>query len=67
MHDGRAAIGRAPDRGGIPQIITVRAVKAGDIVAEAFQVSRYRGTDLTAVPRDQNAHGSMIAAGRQPC
>jgi hypothetical protein len=45
-------------------IIAVSAVKADDIVAEALQVSGHRGADITAMPRDQNPHGSII--GRRP-
>jgi hypothetical protein len=64
MHDGNAAVRRAPDRSDIQQIIAVDAVITGDIMAEAPQMSRYRGTHVTAMPRDQNAHDSMI--GRPP-
>ncbi|MDX6416635.1 MAG: hypothetical protein QOG28_1255 [Trebonia sp.] len=60
MHDGGAAVRRAPDRGRIQQIVAVNAVIADDIMSEALQVSRYRGTHVTAMPRDQNAHDPMI-------
>ena len=60
VHDGGAAVRRTPDRAKIQQVIAVSAVITDDIVAQAFQVSRYRGTHVTAMPRDQNAHDAMI-------
>jgi len=64
MHHGRTAVRRPPDRGEIEEVVAVDAVKADNIVAQAFQVSRDRGTYVTAMPRDQNAHESMM--GRRP-
>jgi hypothetical protein len=61
MHHSSAALRRTPDRSDIPQIIAVDEVIAGDIMAEAPQMSRYRGTHVTAMPRDQNPHHSMIS------
>jgi hypothetical protein len=60
MHDSGAAVQRAPDRSGIQEIVTVDAVIADDIMTGALQMSRYRGTHVTAMPRDQNAHNPMI-------
>jgi hypothetical protein len=56
MHNGSAAVRRAPDRSGIQEIIAVEAVEAGDVMAEARQVIRYRGTHVATMPGDQNAH-----------
>jgi hypothetical protein len=64
VHDGGAAVRRAPDRGKIQQVIAVNAVVADDIMTEALQVSRYWGTHVTAMPRNQNPHDPMI--GRRP-
>jgi hypothetical protein len=64
MHHGAATFGRTPDRGRIKQVIAVEPVKTDDSVAQALQMSRYRGTHVTAVPRDQNPHDPMI--GRRP-
>jgi hypothetical protein len=33
-------------------------------MTQALEVSRYRGTHVTAMPRDQNPHDPMI--GRRP-
>jgi hypothetical protein len=63
MHDGGAAVRRASDRSEIQEIVAVNAVIADDIMPEELQVSRYRGTHVTAIPRDQNAHNSMIGRG----
>ena len=60
MHHGGAAAGRAPDRSRIQQVMAVKAVITDDIVAEALQMRCYRGTNVTAVPRDKNPHGPMI-------
>lgn len=38
----------APDRSRIQQVVTVKAVKTDDIVAQALQMSRCRGTHVTA-------------------
>ena len=51
MHHGAA--GRTPDRSRIQQAIAVKAVITDDIVAEALQMRCYRGTNVTAVPRDK--------------
>jgi hypothetical protein len=64
MHHGGAAVRRTPDRGKIQQIIAVNAVIACDIMTQTLQMSRYRGTHVTAVPGDQDAHDPMI--GRRP-
>ncbi len=56
MHHGGAVVGRAPDRSRIQQVMAVDAVITDDIVAQALQMSRYRGTYVTAMPRDQNPH-----------
>jgi hypothetical protein len=64
MHHGGAAVRRAPDRSGIQEIIAVNVVITGNVMAEARQMSRHRGTHLTAMPRDQNPHDLMI--GRRP-
>jgi hypothetical protein len=42
------------------QIIAVNAVITDDVMAQALQMSRYRGTHVSAMPRDQNAHDPMI-------
>jgi hypothetical protein len=60
MHDSSAPIRRAPDRGGIEEIIAVDSVIADDLMAEALQMSRYRGTHMTVMPGDQNLHNPMI-------
>jgi hypothetical protein len=60
MHHGRAAAGRAPDRSRIQQVMAIEAVITDDIVAQALQMSRYRGTHVTSIPRDQNPHDPMI-------
>jgi hypothetical protein len=39
-----------PDRGGVQQLIAVRAVEAGDVVPEAPQAGGDRGARVTAVP-----------------
>jgi hypothetical protein len=68
MHDGGTPVRRAPDRGKIQQVIAVNAVIADDIMTEALQVSRYRGTHVTAMPRDQDPHRPVIgrrSAARQ--
>jgi hypothetical protein len=57
---GGAPAGRAPDRRRIQQVIAVEAVITDDIVTQALQMSRYRGTHVTAIPRDQNPHDPMI-------
>jgi hypothetical protein len=64
MHHGAASFGRTPDRDRIQQVIAVEPVKTDDSVTQALQMSRYRGTHVTAVPRDQNPHDPMI--GRRP-
>ena len=56
MHHGGAPAGRAPDRSRIQQVIAVEEVITDDIVAQALQMSRYRSTHMTAMPRDQNPH-----------
>ena len=60
MHHGGTAVGRTPDRSRIQQVMAVDAVITDDIVAQALQMSRYRGTHVTAIPRDQNPHDPMI-------
>jgi hypothetical protein len=64
MHDGGAAVRRALDRGKVQEIITVSAIKASDIVAEAFQMTGHRAADATAMARDEDAHESMIPRRR---
>lgn len=64
VHHGGAAAGRPPNRSRIQQVIAVEPVVTDDIVTQAFQESRYRGTHVTAMPRDQNPHQPMI--GRRP-
>jgi hypothetical protein len=64
VHNGGAAVRRALDRGKIQQVSAINAVVADDIMTETPQVSRYRGTHVTAIPRDQNPHDPMI--GRRP-
>jgi hypothetical protein len=64
VHDGGAAVRRAPDGGKIQQVIAINAVVADDVMTESLQVSRNRGTHVTAMPRDQNPHDPMI--GRRP-
>jgi hypothetical protein len=65
MHHGGAAADRAPDRSRIQQVVAVEAVITDHIVAQARQMSRYRGTHVTSMSCDQNPHGPMIG-GRQP-
>jgi hypothetical protein len=60
MHHGGAAADRAPDRSRIQQVIAIEAVITDDIMTQALQMSRYRGTHVTAIPRDQNPHDPMI-------
>jgi hypothetical protein len=64
MHHRGAAIRRELDRGQIQEIIAVDAVEADNLMAQALQMRRDRGTHVTAMPSDQNAHDSMI--GRRP-
>ena len=60
MHHGVAAAGRAPDRSRIQQVLAIKTVITDDIMTQALQMSRYRGTHVTAIPRDQNPHDTMI-------
>jgi len=62
MHYGGAAVGRAPDRSRIQQVVAVEAVITDDIVAQVLQMSRYRGTHVTSMSRDQNPHGPIIGS-----
>lgn len=56
VHDGGAAGRRAPDRGVVQQVVAVNAVVTDHLMAEAFKVSCYLGTHVTAMPGDQNPH-----------
>ena len=58
MHHGGTAVRRAPDPGMVEQVIAVTTVEAGHLMTEAFQMSRYDGAHVTAVPGDQNPHSS---------
>jgi hypothetical protein len=60
MHHGGAPAGRTPDRSRIQQVIAVEAVITDDIMTQELQMSRYRGTHVTAMSRDQNPHGPII-------
>jgi hypothetical protein len=64
VNDRHAARGRAADGSKIQQILPLDAVKAHHLVAALFKEARYRGTDMAALPGDQNAHPSMIPPGR---
>jgi len=60
MHHRGAPAGRAPDRRRIQQVVTIKAVITDDVVAQVLEMSCYRGTHVTAMPRDQNPHVPMI-------
>ncbi len=60
MHHGGAPAGRTPDRSRIQQVIAIKTVITDDIMTQALQMSRYRGTHVTAIPRHQNPHDPMI-------
>jgi hypothetical protein len=66
MHHGGAAAGRTPDRSRIQQVMTVEAVITDDVMAQSLKMSRYRGTNVTAIPRDQNPHDPMIGGRPRP-
>ena len=63
MHHSGAASRRTPDRGQIQEVISVGPIKADNNMAQALQMSRDRGTHMTAMPSDQNAHNPMIGHG----
>jgi hypothetical protein len=56
MHNGGAAIRRAPDGGKVQEFITIGIVKASDLVPEAPQVTDHLDAHMSAMPRNQNAH-----------
>ncbi len=66
MHHGGAAAGRPPHRSRIKQVVAVEAVITDDIMSQALQMSRYRGTHVTAMSRNQNPHGPIIDGGLRP-
>jgi hypothetical protein len=63
VHDSGAARRRVPQPSGIEDVHAVGAVEAGDVVAESGQVAGHRITYVTAVPGDQDAHGSVRYRG----
>src|ERR1700735_1484054 len=65
MHHGGASSRRAPARGQVKEVISVGPVEADHDMAQALQMSRDRGTHMTAMPSDQNAHNPMIGQGRK--
>lgn len=62
VHHGCTAVDRVPDRSRIQQVMAVEAVITDDFMTQVFQMSCYRGTHVTAIPRDQNPHNPMIGA-----
>jgi hypothetical protein len=60
VHHGGAAGRRPPDRGRIEEIISVDPVKTDNLGAQALQERRHRGTHVTAMPGNQNAHDPII-------
>jgi hypothetical protein len=60
VHDGRAAVRRAPHRGEIQEIVAVGAVETGYLVASALQMVNDMVAYIATVPRDQNPHRSMM-------
>jgi hypothetical protein len=56
VHDGGTAIRRPLDRGKVEKIVTVATVITDHFMAKAFQVGRYMGTHVPAMPGDKNPH-----------
>ena len=60
MHDRDATLGRRPDCLQIQEVQAIHAVKPNHLVTEAHQVASYRGTNMPAMPGNENAHTAMI-------
>lgn len=63
MHHGGTPVGRTPDRRRIQQVMAIEAVITDDVMTQVLEMSRYRGTNVTPIPRDQNPHDPMIGDG----
>ncbi len=60
MHNRGTALGCAPDRFWVQQILPVGEVKAHDLVAPVPEEACDRDADEAAVPGDEKAHPAMI-------
>jgi hypothetical protein len=60
VHDRGAALGRRPDCLQIQEVQAINAVEPCHLVAQAHQVASDQGTNVPAMPGNENAHATMI-------
>jgi hypothetical protein len=51
----------------LQEVVTVNAVKADDIMTKPPEMICYRGTNMTPMSSNQNAHASSSARSKEPC